>query len=317
MIFFFVELIIKFSIYNLIHWSFLVVVFFFLYIFFNFFNFLITTALALEHRPTPGHFSAEHEQDVSDWTKLTGSGAVSPLAPRLCIPALYLCLYLSSPPTRPPPRPSASLYFFIFLSLSPSSPLLLLRPPPSSHPPPKPNRAEVPPPLSLSCSPFTRSSILYTCQVLKLFAHLHLCSIGQLSPSAEHWRARHQFTFFCCTEIWTLCTLKKKIYIYIYIFSSSLNGKLLNWWVLLFWKWPGHLLLLYDCLFCVRVCVFDMYWGSTSSFPPGEVMGGGVARPCWPDCQSTCVPRLFSLAEYGSAGERSRRAKKRNIGRYT
>lgn len=36
--------------------------------------------------------------------------------------------------------------------------------------------------LSLSRSPFTRSSILYTCQVLKLFAHLHLCSIGQLSP---------------------------------------------------------------------------------------------------------------------------------------
>lgn len=37
---------------------------------------------------------------------------------------------------------------------------------------------------------------------------------------------------------------------------------------------------------------------------------------CWPDVNQP-VPRLFSLAEYGSAGERSRRAKKRNIGRYT
>ncbi len=29
------------------------------------------------------------------------------------------------------------------------------------------------------------------------------------------------------------------------------------------------------------------------------------------------LPTIFSLAEYGSAGERSRRANKRNIGRYT
>lgn len=139
-----------------------------------FFNFLITTALALEHCPTPGHFSAEREQDVSDCTKLTGCGAVSPLAPRLCIPALSLFISVVSSHSSSATSVCVPLLIY-FLSLSPSSPLLLLRPPPSSHPPPKPNRAEVPPPLSLSRSPFTRSSILYTCQVLKLFAHLHLC----------------------------------------------------------------------------------------------------------------------------------------------
>ena len=64
---------------------------------------------------------------------------------------------------------------------------------------------------------------------------------------------------------------------------------------------------------CVCVCV--------SGPPPSG--GGGASSSltphtclCWPDVNQL-VPRLFSLAEYGSAGERSRRAKKRNIGRYT
>lgn len=60
---------------------------------------------------------------------------------------------------------------------------------------------------------------------------------------------------------------------------------------------------------CVRVRLPDGGGGATSFLTPHTCL-------CWPDVDQL-VPCLFSLAEYGSAGERSRRAKKRNIGRYT
>lgn len=90
-----------------------------------FFNFLITTALALEHCPTPGHFSAVREQDISDCTKLTGCGAVSPLAPRLCIPALSLFISVVSSHSSSATSVCVPLliYFFVpFAVISPASP---------------------------------------------------------------------------------------------------------------------------------------------------------------------------------------------------
>lgn len=75
----------------------------------------------------------------------------------------------------------------------------------------------------------------------------------------------------------------------------------------------GTLLVFYLwCLLflCARVCSPPFWrWGATRFLTPRTCL-------CWPDVNQL-VPRLFSLAEYGSAGERSRRAKKRNIGRYT
>lgn len=98
----------------------------------------------------------------------------------------------------------------------------------------------------------------------------------------------------------------------------SAVGKLLKRWVFYWWKVTRA-----PCLsfFLLCVCVFYFWLVCILGSPPG---GGGVPRPfwdhltclCWPDVNQL-VPRLFSLAEYGSAGERSRRAKKRNIGRYT
>lgn len=85
-------------------------------------------------------------------------------------------------------------------------------------------------------------------------------------------------------------------------------------------KWPGHLVRIFLFYF-IFLCAFYFWLVCILGSPPG---GGGVPRLfwdhltclCWPDVNQL-VPRLFSLAEYGSAGERSRRAKKRNIGRYT
>lgn len=127
---------------------------------------------------------------------------------------------------------------------------------------------------------------------------LHLCSISGFL--AEHWDARANSRSIQSAQI--------KAYKNTWQVTEPMTVFIL--------KVNKAPCLVFQCVCCfsrVAICVC----ASRGSPPPG----GGVPTSsltclCWPDVNQL-VPRLFSLAEYGSAGERSRRAKKRNIGRYT
>ena len=243
----------------------------------------------------------------SNWsaglTKLNCTVAVSPRTSTLHSSAIsvYICVFPFLPPS--------TCLRFVCVPFCP-------RPPSSSS-----SSSSLPPsslffPSSTSTSQkksfptfLTHSSILYTCQS-KAFFPLHLCSIG--GCIAEHWDTSYMPIQFC-TEHFEVCCHYDTV-------------QLASYWTdecfLKLWKWTGHLVwFFWYCVLCgvlfLRVC-------SLSASPVRLHHGGGVPRPfwhrahvlCWPDVNQP-VPRLFSLAEYGSAGERSRRAKKRNIGRYT
>lgn len=158
-----------------------------------------------------------------------------------------------------------------------------------------------------SFSPFFRPSFLPSLLIhFRTLANpklcpLHLCSICGMT--AEHWAMLYMPIQFCIDIVfvsaWWHHTKLKTIYWQVTELMSVLMMKALQ-------------------VFCWNTCTYVtfayVFLGLTSlrwSFPDTTYM----SVLAW--CQSQPVPRLFSLAEYGSAGERSRRAKKRNIGRYT
>lgn len=205
---------------------------------------------------------------------------------RLCIPALSMFMYMSLPflPTLVSACPIVFSRFHL-PSLSSSSSVSGMLP-------------------SLLTHPFCTLANPKLCP-------LHLCSISGFIT--EHWDASYMLIQFCietekyfahdnehnCTKQNSVQLASAELMSVFLILKVNRAPRLVFWCVCCFRTWQS-------------VCM-HLKFGLCL-----EVGCHLTSRTClwWPDVNQP-VPRLFSLPEYGSAGERSRRAKKRNIGRYT